>query len=227
MAKFSDILGTIGASFRLGIGSTAALIKSVSSGLVVRNALDSADAPITASTINVSGDSLTLNSDGSTGADRAISIARPTTGMTAGWTLTLPTNQGTANYVLQTDGTGATSWVANSGATNQATVDTTALAFGATSPLAMFTLPANAVVLAVRFYVDIAFTGGTAPTASVGIAGNTSKYAAANPLDVVGMFEYFPTIPPVVTTEALIITYVSGGSSAGAARIQVDYAIPS
>lgn len=36
-------------------------------------------------------------------------------GATSNWTLTFPATAGTANYVLQTDGSGNTSWVANGG----------------------------------------------------------------------------------------------------------------
>jgi hypothetical protein len=38
------------------------------------------------------------------------------------WTMTLPTTAGTNTYVLQTDGTGITSWVAQSGGGGSGTV---------------------------------------------------------------------------------------------------------
>src|SRR5271157_615621 len=44
---------------------------------------------------------------------------------TAAWTLTLPTNAGTSGYVLQTDGSGNTSWVAQPSPT--LTINTTAI----------------------------------------------------------------------------------------------------
>ena len=52
---------------------------------------------------------LTL-ADGSANASTTIETAA-----TSNWTLNLPTTAGTANYVLQTDGSGNTSWVANGG----------------------------------------------------------------------------------------------------------------
>jgi len=57
---------------------------------------------------------LNTNAAGS-GADWKLTLARPVSGMTAAWTLTLPPNAGTSGYVLQTDGSGNTSWVAQSG----------------------------------------------------------------------------------------------------------------
>jgi hypothetical protein len=46
---------------------------------------------------------------------------------TEAWTLTLPPDNGTNGYVLQTDGTGVTSWVAGGGGV---TIDTTAITSG-------------------------------------------------------------------------------------------------
>src|SRR5208282_4259924 len=51
---------------------------------------------------------------------------------TAAWTLTLPPNAGTSNYVLQTDGSGVTSWVAQAGGSGSLTINTTAIS-GATA----------------------------------------------------------------------------------------------
>jgi len=64
-------------------------------------------------------------SNGSTGYGSLAASAFKTHGTTSGdvtlqsatgtWTMTLPTSAGTSGYVLQTDGTGVTSWVAQSG----------------------------------------------------------------------------------------------------------------
>src|SRR5271157_1861279 len=50
----------------------------------------------------------------------------------AAWTLTLPVSAGSANYVLQTDGSGVTSWVAQTGGSGTLTIGTTAVS-GATA----------------------------------------------------------------------------------------------
>lgn len=229
MSKILDLLGTSLSKLQIAIGGV--VLKNSSGNLLVRNAGDTADAAITASQLNNSGDVLILNSDAaSTGADWITTLARSTTGMTANTTFKLPPNNGTAAYVLQTDGSGNTTWVANSGATNQIVTDTTTLAFGSTSPLALFTLPANAVVEAVRVIVDTAFNG--TPSLSIGISGTTSKYLSSTQVDLTDVagakiYEVYPGKSPVGTTEALIATYAAGSATAGSARIEVDYVIPS
>jgi hypothetical protein len=69
------------------------------------------------------------------------------------WTLTFPPNAGTAGYVLQTDGTGVTSWVqvASSGGTvtnfsagNIATIITSSVATSTTTPALTFSLSTQA-----------------------------------------------------------------------------------
>jgi len=228
MAKWLDLLGSTVARIQIGIAGVS--LKNSSGNLLVRNAADSADASITASTLNNSGDSLVINSDSvGSGADWQVVLARPTSGMSANTRFQFPPTNGTASFVLQTDGSGNTSWVANAGSTNQVTTDTTNLAFGTASPLTLFTLPANAVVETVRVIIDTAFNG--TPSLSVGISGTTSKYMGTSQVDLTAtaqtVFEAYPGRTSVGTTEALIATYAAGGASAGAARIEIDYAIPS
>lgn len=228
MSKILDFIGTSANAFKVAINGV--LLKNSSGNLLVRNSGDSADAEITASKANISGDSLVLNSDAAgTGADRTVTIARPSSGMTANWTMTLPTGPGTAGYVFQTDGSGNTSWVA-AGSTSQCmTTDTTSLAFGSSTTVSMFTLPANAVVEAVRVIIDTVFNG--TPSMSVGISGSTSKYMASTQVDLTAaattVFEVYPGKTPVGTTEALQISYTANSASAGAARVEVDFVIPS
>jgi len=226
--KFSDLLGTLGTYFKIGISGVR--LKNSSGNLLIRNSGDSADAEITASKVKVSGEILELNSDAAgSGADWKVTLQRPTSGMTADLVLTLPVDDGSASQVLQTDGSGNLSW-ASAGSTAQcATVDTTTLAFDATSPLAMFTLPANAVIDKVQVIIDTAFDG-TAPTLSIGVSGTVSKYMASTQVDLKAtagtIFEVHPGVVANGSTEALIATYASDSSAAGSARILVYYSIP-
>ena len=227
MSKFLDLLGTSLTQFRIAIGGV--LLKNNTGNLVVRNPGDTADAQITASQINNSGDQIVLNSDAAnTGADFSVTVARPAAGMTAGWTLTLPTSAGTANQVLQTNGSGVTSWAAAGNTAACATVDTTTLAFGSGATVGMFTLPANAVVLSVRVIIDTAFNG--TPSLSIGISGNASKYMSATQVDLTAaantVFEAYPGRTSVGTTEAIQAAYTAGSATAGSARMEVEYAIP-
>lgn len=224
MPKFADLFGTLTNAFRIGINGVR--LRNLSGTLSIRNTNDTADAGLTAAIVNVSGEQIVINSDAAgTGNDRLLTLQRNAS-QGANLTLTFPANAGSPGQVLQTDGTGNLSFVAAGSTSQCVTTDTTSLAFGSTSPVAMFTLPANAVVQAVRICVDTAFNG--TPSLSVGIAGTTSKYVASNQFDLatVGQYEIYPSLAANTVSENLIATYSAGGASAGAARIEVDYAIP-
>jgi hypothetical protein len=111
---WQDIFGTIQTFFRLGLSGPR--LKASGSNLLIRNGGDTADSAVTASLVNISGDSFVLNSDAAaSGADWKITFQRPTTGMTANYTLTLPVDDGTSNQYLKTDGSGVLSWATVSG----------------------------------------------------------------------------------------------------------------
>lgn len=231
MIKFiADLGGTLLTSFRIGAAGAATRLKKITGGFAVRNDADSADEELTASKFNASGNTgLVINSDSAgAGADWKITINRPASGMTADYTLTLPVDDGSASQYLQTDGSGNLSWqTVSAGATNIVQTDDTALAFGASSPVAMFTKPANAKLGEVRVYVDTAFDGST-PTLSIGITGTTSKYGSTGQVDLktVGLYVWDPGVDVVSGTEPIIATYSASASTVGAARIEVDYVVP-
>lgn len=227
MASWLKIIGTQANNFRLGL--LGVRLKDVTGNLSVRNTGDTADAEVTAAKFNASGDTgLVINSDSTgTGSDWKISIARPTTGMTSDWTLVLPTTDGSPNQVLVTDGNGVTSWESPSSTSASWSVDSTDFTFGSSSPVTMFTLPANAVINSVIVIVDTAFDG--TPSLSVGVnGGSASKYVASTDvnLNVADRYEVPNQSLPVVGTEALEITYSAGGASVGAGRVLVTYGIP-
>lgn len=230
MAGFwADMFGTLKSTFGIG-GTTGVKLKNSSGNLLVRNAADSADTQITTSQVNNSGDSIVINSDATaTGADYKITLSRPTSGMTANYTLTLPVDDGTPAQVLSTDGSGVLSWTSAGGSTaSSIKVDTTTLAFGSTSPVSMFTTGAADIIPEVEIIIDTAFNG--TPTASVGISGNTSKYTSASALDLTAAagtsFKFYPNLD-AQGAESLIITYSAGGASAGSARVLTRFVTPS
>lgn len=107
---FPDLSGTI------ALNSTDYLFKFNSGNVSLRNAGDTSDLNFTANLINLTGNSLTLNSDGASGADRAITISRPLTGMTANYELTLPSSLGsTGQALILTNNTGQLGWGSGSG----------------------------------------------------------------------------------------------------------------
>lgn len=226
--RFLDLLGTLGAKFQLGINGL--ILKNVSNKIRARNAADNADAPLVGSVIAASGDEIQLNEDAAgSAADWKYSIKRPVAGMSSDQQIVLPPDAGTAGFAMFTDGAGNLYWGAAAAATNLEATDTTSLVFGSSSPLAMFTLPANAVVVKVQVVIDTAFNG--TPSLSIGITGTLAKYLASTQVDLTAaagtIFEVSPGLAANGSSENLIATYAAGSASAGAARLLVTYAIPS
>lgn len=225
MGLWADLFGTTKTAFQIAIGGVR--LKNSSANLLVRNSADSADSNITAAKVSISGEILEVNSDAAgSGADWKYTIQRPTSGMGAAVVLTLPVDDGTASQVLSTDGSGVLSWVSAGSTAASEKIDTTSLAFGTSSPVAMFTDGAADIIERIQIIVDTAFNG-TAPTVTIGISGTTSKYSGTGDVDLktVGVYEIHPGIA-AAGAEALIATYVADSSSAGAARILVMYATP-
>lgn len=230
MSIFMDLKGTSKESFQIQKGGPR--FKNNAGVLEAKNSADSAYVDFVALILRAAGNSIVWNEDATlAGADWKLTISRPTSGMTQSLDFTMPPDYGTNGYVLQTNGSGVLTWVAQSSppsVTQKITVDTTTLAFGDSSPVAMFTLPANAVVHKVKVIVDTAFDG--TPTVSVGITGTPAKYGATADFDLTSgagdRWESNPNQIPVGTTEAIIATYVAGGATVGSARLEVDYSIP-
>lgn len=233
MGKFANLLGTVLDRFQLGL--TGPLFKADSGQISARNADDTDYVALRAALVRVFGDAIELNAGAAgAGADRVMRLVRPDTGMSSDIDIVMPADTPSPGQVLAvtaySSGTVTLGYVTSeSGASNMVLVDETDLAFGSTSPLALLTKPANAVLMAVKVVIDTPFNG--APTVSIGIAGTTSKYAAASHIDLTAaagtVFELDAGAPSVGTTEDIIATYSAGGATEGAARIQLVYGIPS
>lgn len=227
MGLFADLFGTTKSFFKIG-STTGVRLKNVTGNLEVRNTGDSADAEVTASKVKISGEILEINSDAAgAAADWKYTIQRPAAGMTAAVTLTLPVDDGTASQVLSTDGSGNLSWVSAADTALALKLNSTSLAFGTASPVAMFTTGAADIIDHIDVVIDTAFDG--TPTMSVGIVGTTSKYMGTGEVDLTAaattIFRVHPGLD-AAGAEALIITYAAAGASAGAARVLVYYATP-
>lgn len=224
---FSDLFGTTKNFFKIG-GTTGVRLKNNAGNLEVRNTGDTADAALTTSKVNVSGDVVDINSDAAgSAADWKYTLQRPAAGMTAAVTLTLPIDDGTAGQVLRTDGAGVLSWVSAADTALADKLDTTSLAFNSTSPVTMFSTGAADIVDYIDVIIDTAFDG--TPTASVGITGTTSKYLGTTDIDLKAAAGTVFTVHPGLAAqgaEALIITYSAGAATVGAARFIVHYATP-
>lgn len=226
MGIWADLLGTSNSFFKLGLSGVR--LKNNTGNLAVRNTSDSADAELTASKVNVSGDVLAINSDAAnSAADWNYTIQRPAAGMIAAVVLTLPVDDGTAGQVLQTDGNGVMSWASAGTTAANDKLDTTALVFNSSATVAMFTTGAADVLEYFEIVVDTAFNG-TAPSMSVGVAGTVSKYVASTQVDLATVGKYLVHSNLVAQgVESLIITFTAaGGASAGAARVIAHFAQP-
>lgn len=225
MSYWTDLIGTVRDSLRIGLSGVR--LKNSSGNLAVRNPGDTADAALTASKVSVSGDTLEINSDAAgTGSDWKYTLGRPTSGMAADVTLTLPVDDGSPGQVMVTNGSGVLSWSSASGSANNIKIDVTQLAFGSNSTISMFTLPANSTIDHIDVVVDTAFDG--TPSMSVGVnGGSASKYVPSSYVDLVWanktVYSIHPGEQPNVSSEPLEIYYTSGDATVGAARVLVNY----
>lgn len=215
MPLFTKLRATIESLFGIGIGSNQINLKNdAGATLSLRNAADSSFVGLKASTLDVQ----------DTNGQRA-RLQVPD--LASDYALTLPADDGSPGQVLQTDGSGVLSWVANGSAAGGVIRDVTALAFGTASPATMFTLPANAVIDAVVVIVDTAWNG-TTPQVTVGVSGTPAKYTAAADVDLktVGEYRINPGLVANGSSENLIATYTASGATQGAGRIFVEYSVP-
>lgn len=229
MSLFTDIVGTTRAFFRIGF--TGPRLKNDSGTLAIRNAGDSADANLKTALLQNTGDSIEINSDAAdTGTDRKLTLSK-NPAASAALVVQLPPAKGTDNYILrQKAGTAAgvvelEFTAPGGGSTSSVLADTTSIAFGASSPVAMHQHPAAGVVDKFQIVIDTPFNG--TPTLSIGIAGTTSKYVSATDVDLTAaagtVFEIHPGLAAPGSNEDLIVTYAAGGASAGAARVLTYY----
>lgn len=224
-----DLLGTTKAFLRIGLAGPR--LKASGSDLQIRNGADSADSALTTSQLHNSGDLIEINSDAAdTGTDRKLTLRRNASASEA-LIWIFPPDDGTDGYLIRKKsgspaGTTELEYVAPTSTNMNEAVDTTTLGFGSSSPVAMFTQSATAVIDRIQVVIDTAFNG--TPSASIGIVGQTSKYAPATDIDLTQaagtVFELHPGLPAPGSSEALIITYSAGGASAGSARFIVYYA---
>lgn len=230
--RFLDLLGTLYSKFQLGLGGPQ--LKNSSGTVESRNAGDSAYAQMRMLLAAITGDDIVLNEQASaSGSSWTFTLRRPSTGMTHALTMVLPSGDpsvGQALTVASFAGNVITlQWTTIASGNEKLVVDTTTLAFGSASPVAMYTAPANAVHSLFQIVIDTPFNG--APSVSIGITGTTSKYVSSTQVDLTAaaktIFEICPGEPSVGTTENIIATYAAGGASAGSARIIGYYSIPS
>lgn len=229
--KWLDLIGTVLGKIQLGIAGP--FLKNESGAVAARNAADAAYVAMRAVLFQTYGNDFELNAGAAgSGDDWKFTLTRPSSGMTHDLQVIFPAGDPTTGQALTVASFAGDvitlEWTTIAGGSDKVVVDTTSLAFGDTSPVDMFTRPANAIVLSVTVVVDTPFDG--TPSLSIGITGQTSKYMPTTAVDLTAAaattFEYTPGLPSVGSTEAMIATYSQGSASVGAARILVAYVIP-
>lgn len=211
MKIISDLVGTLQSYLRIG----TVRVKNDIGVVRMRNAADTANVPLTASVI------------AAIAADGKRSGWSVPEGMTADVDYVMPAADGSTSQVLTTDGNKTLSWSTVAVDQNTVKEQIETIAFGTSSPVAMFTPPANARIQKVVVDVKTAFNG-TAPSLSVGVAGGTSRYMGATDslLKTVGIYEVTPMYEEDGTPDEVIITYSADSSSEGSAKVSVTYANP-
>lgn len=234
MGRFTDIIGVLGGKIQLAIGGPQ--VKGTGGAVEARNAADSAFAIVHASLFATYGDDFTLNAGAtSSGASWIYKFSRPSTGMTHDLQVIWPSADPSVGQALTVASFSSNiitlQWSSVTSGAQLMNVDTTSLAFGSTSPVAMYTAPANAVEYMFQVIVDTPFTGGTGATMSIGITGTVSKYVSATQVDLTAaagtIFEVCPGVIASGSTENVILTYAAGSATAGAARVLGYYSVPS
>jgi hypothetical protein len=217
MGIWQDLLGTTATFFRVGKGGPG--IKNNSGVIEVRNAADSAYSSLKASQLDIDANSNTLTLD-------AIST------LAANTIVRFPGKSTDGFFLRQKAGTPANEiefeFAAVANSADKVSVDTTDLNFGSSSPVTLFTLPANAVIDNVTVIVDTPFNG--TPSLTVGITGTLAKYLTAQQVDLTSAtgtsWVVHPGLIASASAESLIATYAAGGATVGAARVLIKYVVP-
>lgn len=210
---FGDVFGTLASYFRIGPIATALRLKNSSGVLDIRNAGDSAWASAGMHTAKIFG----------TNASNSVSLVAPGS-LASAYTLTLPPDDGSTGQVLRTDGSGTLTFV--DVVSNSDLVAVEAFTEATSSPLTVFTAPANAIITAVRVVVSVA-AGGGSPTISVGFSGTPEAYMATaeNDLKNTGVYEVAPQISVGGSPLAVIAT-ITPSSQTFTGAIYIHYTNP-
>lgn len=227
MGKFIDLKGTSQTSFQIGLSGPR--VKNESGVVAARNAADGAYADLLGDILRAANNSIILNNDAAgSGADWLYTISRPSTGMTAAVTLTLPPDAGSSGQVLSTDGSGNTSWVTPSGSNALLAVEYALDYDDSSGQLTFFTLPIANIITEVSVQIVTQFD--TAATVSVGVVGTVDKYMTTTENDLQGTvgdrYEANPNEQALGVTEAVTLNYTPNSATAGAARVRVVYCYP-
>lgn len=224
----SNLFGTLKTTFQLGKGGPK--LKNNAGVVEARNAADTDYVELRALLASIFGDDIVLNAGAAgAGADWSLTISRSGTGQTENLQVVWPGPSPASGQVLAVDsivgGVVTLEWVSVAAGGDNVKTDTTDLAFGSASPVAMFSLAAGGIVQDISVIIDTPFDG--APSLSIGVTGTLSKFMASTEVDLTAdagtIFHVKVAVPPEGGNQDLIATYAAGGATAGAARILTNY----
>lgn len=208
----SDLLQTMKQYFRIG-GPSGFRLSNSSGDCNVENAGGTSKAPLGAHTVKVFGSN----------ADHRVGLTAPA-GMSADVDFVLPAADGSPNQLIGTDGDGNLGFydAASTAELCQAESFTQATS----SPLTIFTPPANSLITKVQVQVEGAAAAG-APTISVGVSGTVERDMEAADVDLktVGIYEVTP-MTSVGGTPAAIIATITPDSQTFSGTVRVWYVLP-
>lgn len=204
----SDLAGTLRAALRIGVNK----LENVA-GILTSRTNAGVDAPIAASEAQLKG------------ATYKTALAPATAGQAADLSFKLPAADGATNQAMVTDGAGNLSFATVATGANAVKAEDQIVNFGDSSPIAVVTLPAGAVIQRVVVDVETAFDG--TPTMSVGVNAAPSRYMGTGDIDLntVGTYEVSPMFEEAAS-EAPEIAYAAGGATVGVARVTVQWTVP-
>lgn len=206
----SNLTRTISTYFRIG----TIRIKDSSAVLQARNAGDTAFIDVAGKQIRIQGNNAT----------NAIILNSPN-GLGASVTYTLPGTDGSTGQVLSTNGSGTLSWASVSANADLTQVE--AFTEATSSPLTIFTPPANAIIRLVIIEVTAAAAGGT-PTVKAGTALDDDAYMLVTENDLLetGVYEVQPLVSAGGSPSAVILT-ITPDSQTFSGNVYVVYTNPS
>lgn len=206
----SNLTRTLSMFFRFG----NLRLKDESGTLVVRNGADTANADLAANKIRVRGS----NSSNAVVLDAPGSLAGTVT-------FVLPGADGASGQYLRTNGAGTMEWGDPGSDADKTTHELFTEA--TSSPLTIFTPPANGVLRQITIAVTQAAAGGS-PVVKVGTAADDDAYMLASESDLkdAGMYTVYP-MANVGASPAPVILTISPAGQTFQGAVYITYSIPS
>jgi len=205
----STLVRTMQSYFRIG----TIRLKDDSGVVAARNAADTAHADISANQVRVKG----------ANASNAVILGAPA-GLGGNATFVLPSADGATGQYLKTNGSGTLSFGDPGSSADQTQAE--AFTQASSSPLTIFTPPANAVIRQITIEVTSAASGGS-PTVAVGTVADPDAYMdeLESDLKETGLYTVYPLANVGASPAAVVLTITPSGQTF-TGNVYVVYTVP-